>query len=94
MVIDHGNSVATLYGHLSQIDVSAGDTVDANDDVIGLVGSTGWFGAHLHFKVHVRGLPIDPMLALGDTRPLIADGGSLTRIWRSAAPGAMLPGHG
>ncbi len=67
VVIDHGNSVATLYGHLSQIDVSAGDTVDAND-VIGLVGSTGWStGAHLHFEVRVRGLPIDPMLALGDT---------------------------
>jgi murein DD-endopeptidase MepM/ murein hydrolase activator NlpD len=67
VVIDHGDNVATLYGHLSQIDVSVGDTV-ATGDVIGLAGSTGWStGAHLHFEVRVHGLPIDPVLALGDT---------------------------
>ena len=67
VVIDHGNSVATLYGHLSQTDVSVGDQV-ADGDVIGLAGSTGWAtGAHLHFEVRLRGLPIDPVLALGDT---------------------------
>jgi len=67
IVIDHGDSVATLYGHLSQVDVSVGDQV-ANGDVIGLAGSTGWStGAHLHFEVRLRGLPIDPVLALGDT---------------------------
>jgi murein DD-endopeptidase MepM/ murein hydrolase activator NlpD len=67
VVIDHGNSVATVYAHLSQIDVSGGDVVDTGD-VIGLAGSTGWStGAHLHFEVRLRGLPIDPVLALGDT---------------------------
>jgi murein DD-endopeptidase MepM/ murein hydrolase activator NlpD len=65
VVIDHGNNVATLYGHLSQLDVSVGDTFDAGT-VIGLVGSTGAStGPHLHFEVRIHGLPTDPVLSLG-----------------------------
>jgi murein DD-endopeptidase MepM/ murein hydrolase activator NlpD len=65
VVIDHGSNVATLYGHLSQVDVSVGNAVDAGD-VIGLVGSTGLStGAHLHFEVRIHGLPTDPVLSLG-----------------------------
>ena len=64
VVIDHGNSIATLYGHQSQVLVSVGQHVDA-DQVIGLVGSTGMStGPHLHFEVRLHGLPIDPLLAL------------------------------
>ena len=29
VILDHGMGVASLYGHLSSIDVKAGDTVDA-----------------------------------------------------------------
>jgi murein DD-endopeptidase MepM/ murein hydrolase activator NlpD len=63
-VIDHGESIATLYGHESQLAVSVGQHVDAGQ-VIGYVGSTGMStGPHVHFEVRDHGLPIDPVLAL------------------------------
>jgi murein DD-endopeptidase MepM/ murein hydrolase activator NlpD len=61
VVIDHGNGVQTLYGHTSQLLVSEGQEVAAGER-IALVGNTGYsFGAHLHFEVHVDGVPQDPV---------------------------------
>jgi murein DD-endopeptidase MepM/ murein hydrolase activator NlpD len=60
VVLDHGGALATLYGHLSRLDVQPGDVVRRGDR-IGLVGSTGAStGPHLHFEVRVRGTPVDP----------------------------------
>jgi len=59
--IDHGNGISTRYGHMSQILVKAGDTVDRGD-VIGLAGSTGRStGTHLHYEVRQNGRAVDPM---------------------------------
>jgi len=64
VVIDHGASLATLYGHQSQVLVKVGDVVTAGQ-VLGLVGSTGIStGPHLHFEVRLRGAPIDPVPTL------------------------------
>jgi murein DD-endopeptidase MepM/ murein hydrolase activator NlpD len=66
VVIDHGNSLATLYGHQSEVHVQVGERVDAGQ-VIGLVGSSGMStGPHLHFELRLHGIPIDPVLALPD----------------------------
>ena len=60
-VIDHGHSLATLYGHQSSTVVQAGQTVERGE-LIGYVGSTGMStGPHLHFETRVKGMPIDPM---------------------------------
>ena len=60
-IIDHGNSLATLYGHQSRMAVSAGQSVKRGQ-VIGYVGHTGYAtGPHLHFEVRVDGTPVDPM---------------------------------
>jgi murein DD-endopeptidase MepM/ murein hydrolase activator NlpD len=58
--IDHGNGLATRYGHLSEIDVDVGDTVHAYA-VVGRLGSTGRStGPHLHYEVRVKGEAVDP----------------------------------
>ncbi len=66
--IDHGNGLATRYGHLSQIDVHVGDEVRIGQ-IIGLIGSTGRStGPHLHYETRVNGEPVNPekFLEAGD----------------------------
>ena len=68
-VIDHGHSLATLYGHQSQILVTPGQVVKRGDP-IGRVGSTGLStGPHLHFETRIKGVPIDPEGVIDFTRP-------------------------
>lgn len=51
IILDHGNGWQSLYAHLSQINVSCGQSV-GQGDVIGLVGTTGnSTGPHLHFEL-------------------------------------------
>ncbi|MFA6365416.1 MAG: peptidoglycan DD-metalloendopeptidase family protein [Candidatus Paceibacterota bacterium] len=51
IVIQHGNNLATLYGHLSKQIVKEGDTVNKGD-IIGYSGNTGYSkGPHLHLTV-------------------------------------------
>jgi murein DD-endopeptidase MepM/ murein hydrolase activator NlpD len=61
VVLRHVAGFVTLYMHLKDVAVSAGDWVDAQK-AIGYVGSTGIrvTGPHLHFEVRRRGVPIDP----------------------------------
>jgi murein DD-endopeptidase MepM/ murein hydrolase activator NlpD len=64
VVIDHGNALATLYGHQSRIAVTVGQQV-RQGDIVGLVGSTGnSTGPHLHFEVRLFGTPVDPLAYL------------------------------
>lgn len=61
VVIDHGNGYRTLYAHLSERSVAKGDIVRRGDE-IGKVGTTGrTTGPHLHYEVHVNGLPVNPI---------------------------------
>jgi murein DD-endopeptidase MepM/ murein hydrolase activator NlpD len=60
VMLDHGNSVRSIYGHLKSLDVKAGQRVEKGQRV-GLVGSTGRStGPHLHYEVRVDGKPVDP----------------------------------
>lgn len=58
--IDHGNGLVTRYGHLSKIDVEAGQPI-VRGQQIGQVGSTGRStGPHLHFELRLGEKPINP----------------------------------
>ena len=58
--ISHDYGYATAYGHLSSIEISAGDYV-SKGQIIGYVGSTGYStGPHLHFEVLLYGEQVNP----------------------------------
>ncbi len=60
VVIDHGDGLATLYGHASKLLVRPGEIVMPQQK-IALVGSTGRStGPHLHFEVIRKGQRVEP----------------------------------
>ena len=73
--IDHGNGIATRYGHMSEVLVDEGDEVKPGA-VLGRIGSTGRStGPHLHYEVRLDGEPVDPVRFLDAGGPAVADGG-------------------
>jgi murein DD-endopeptidase MepM/ murein hydrolase activator NlpD len=61
VILDHGIGLFTLYGHLSQIDVKIGDTVQQRQ-ILGRTGETGLAGGdHLHYGVYLHGVAVLPV---------------------------------
>ena len=61
VILDHGLGLQTLYGHLSQIDVTVGAAV-TRGQVLGRTGTSGLAGGdHLHFDVLVSGVQVNPI---------------------------------
>ncbi len=72
VMIVHPNGVATLYAHMSRLDVTA-DQFVTRGQVIGLSGGmpgtpgAGFStGPHVHFEVREDGIPVDPFLYLNE----------------------------
>ncbi len=99
IVLSHGGDGATVFGHLSRIDVRRGQSV-ARGQRIGAVGATGWaISPQLHYEFwrasggELR--PTDPFFAALDRRlghiPV-----SLEEMEATSAPGPLdpLPGFG
>ncbi|MBV9611029.1 MAG: M23 family metallopeptidase [Acidobacteriaceae bacterium] len=60
VIIDHGYSLESLYGHMSSIGVKVGDMVQ-KEQQIGVSGQTGMaFGDHVHFSMMIAGYQVDP----------------------------------
>ena len=64
IVIDHGNGYRSMYAHLSNVYVSVGQSI-SRGQIIGQMGSTGRStGTHLHFEIHYKGVPVNPLAIL------------------------------
>ena len=60
IMVDHGGSITTLYGHLSGFTVTEGQKVHRGD-TLGYVGLSGRStGPHLHYEVRVNNTPVNP----------------------------------
>jgi len=61
VVIDHGHGMITRYAHLSEALKKQGDTVKRGD-IIAQMGNSGRStGPHLHYEVHLNGVPVNPV---------------------------------
>ncbi len=61
VTINHGDGYSSIYAHMTNYVVSAGDSVKQGQ-LIGYVGTTGWStGPHLHFEILYNGSNVNPM---------------------------------
>jgi murein DD-endopeptidase MepM/ murein hydrolase activator NlpD len=83
--IEHGGQMETRYGHMSRLNVAAGQFVHRGD-VIGYIGTTGrTTGPHLHYEVRVNGVAVNPMPYL--------QGAGAAELARSIGVGSVSPGE-
>jgi septal ring factor EnvC (AmiA/AmiB activator) len=60
VIVDHGRSAFTMYGHLLEAVVSAGTNV-SRGTALGTLGQSPSGGAALYFEVRIDGRPVDPL---------------------------------
>lgn len=61
VMISHAGGKMTVYGHLTSLTVSTGQSV-SRGQIIGYVGSTGYStGPHLHYECRLNGVRYNPM---------------------------------
>jgi len=66
IILDHGQDIRTVYGHLAKMAVQAGQTVERGA-VIGYTGNTGRSsGPHLHYEILVKNQSVNPRAYLWD----------------------------
>lgn len=68
VIVDHGGSAFTLYGHLLDAAVSRGTHV-SRGTALGRVGLSPSGGAALYFELRIDGRPVDPLQWLTRARP-------------------------
>ena len=66
-IVDHGGSAFTLYGHLGEVSVRQGTTVQRGTEV-GRVGLVPAGDAWLYFELRIDGRPVDPLQWLRRSR--------------------------
>lgn len=69
--VDHGDGITSLYAHLTNFEVTAGDEIKLGQ-VVGYCGNTGYArafhpggdGSHLHLEVREDDIPANPYIYL------------------------------
>ena len=73
VIVDHGTGIFSLYAHLSQIDVMAGQHIEKGQQ-IGLSGATGRVnGPHLHWGIKVNNTYVDPLQFVDAIKTLLTE---------------------
>ncbi|MBC2713254.1 MAG: M23 family metallopeptidase [Desulfosarcina sp.] len=60
LVIDHGHGMITRYAHLNKSLKNRGEKVKRGDIVAQMGDSGRSTGPHLHYEVHLNGVPVNP----------------------------------
>ena len=83
--IQHSNGRATVYAHLSKVQVRRGQRVEQGL-IVGAVGATGWAtGPHLHFEFKADGRPVNPAVMARNSEAIALDAASKRRFTSLAA---------
>ncbi|MFO1354519.1 MAG: peptidoglycan DD-metalloendopeptidase family protein [Gammaproteobacteria bacterium] len=88
IILEHGNGITTLYGHLSGFarGMAAGRRV-SQGDVIGFVGATGLAtGPHLHYEYRINGKYMNPRTVKLPEGSTPVDASERQRFNRMTAP--------
>jgi murein DD-endopeptidase MepM/ murein hydrolase activator NlpD len=60
VMLDHGEDLRTIYGHLAKVSVALGQQI-ARGGELGRTGNSGRSsGPHLHYEILVNGRPVNP----------------------------------
>ncbi len=90
--LEHGGNIETRYGHMSRLNVAAGQMVHKGD-IIGFIGSTGRStGPHLHYEVRIAGTAVNPIPYLQGEVTRVAD--AAPAAGEKAANGQEVNGQG
>jgi murein DD-endopeptidase MepM/ murein hydrolase activator NlpD len=60
VVLDHGYGLRTTYGHLSEVFVHSGESVERGARIAAMGSSGRTTGSHVHYAVALDGRPLDP----------------------------------
>ena len=88
VLLEHDETMDTLYGHFAKVLVKTGQQVKQGE-LLGYGGDTGESdGKHLHFEIHKNGAVVDPLLYL----PMLNSpaGNALTIFEAIIVPGVAL----
>ena len=61
VIINHGYGLNTMYAHLEKVYVKKGQAVKRHQEIAQVGDSGRTTGAHLHYEVHLKGVPVNPL---------------------------------
>jgi murein DD-endopeptidase MepM/ murein hydrolase activator NlpD len=90
--IDHEHAISTRYGHLREIFVEVGQTIQPGQR-IAIMGSSGRStGPHLHYEIHAQNRTLDPMKFLQAGAEAVSDEPALSTVNRPIWTGKPVTG--
>lgn len=61
VMIDHGQEIVSLYGHLAKYYVQVGQIVQRGQSIAAMGNTGDSTGPHLHFEIRRQGTPVNPL---------------------------------